>query len=128
MLEYIKAHDVDIVFGSRFLGTIHNISGAKRFFLKLVALFSGATSGVNLTDPHIGLRVFNRRFAENLQLTMPDFAHASELLYRVKDGGFSYAEVPASVTYTSYSRANGQPMLNAINIMFDLFINRNMKR
>lgn len=128
MLEHLKKKDLDIVFGSRFLGTIKNISGFKKRFLKLAAVFSGSTSGVKLTDPHIGLRVFNRYFAENLKLTMPDFAHASEVVHRIGEGGFKYDEVAATVNYSDYSKAKGQPMVNAINITFDLFLNRFTKK
>lgn len=128
MLEHLKKNDLDIVFGSRFLGIVRNISGIKRRFLKLAAIFNGVTSGLNLTDPHIGLRVFNRKFAENLKLTMPDFAHASEIVDRVEQGKYRYAEVPASVTYSDYSKAKGQPMLNAVNIVFDVLIQRFTKK
>jgi glycosyltransferase involved in cell wall biosynthesis len=128
MLARLKEQDLDIVMGSRFLGRIENISPYKRHFLRLAALFSGRTSGVVLTDPHIGLRVFNRHFAENLKLTMPDFAHASELVERIGEGSFRYAEAPVTVTYSDYSKAKGQPMLNAVNIMFDLLINRFTKK
>lgn len=128
MLKYLKDNNLDIVFGSRFLGVVHNLSGIKRLFLKLAAIYSGATSGLNLTDPHIGLRVFSRNFAENLKLTLPDFAHASELVHRVKEGNYKYAEVPASVTYSDYSKAKGQPMLNAVNITFDLLVHRFTKK
>lgn len=128
MLEHLKKNDLDIVLGSRFLGTIKNISGFKRRFLKLAAVFSGSTSGVKLTDPHIGLRVFNRHFAENLKLTMPDFAHASELVHRISEGNFKYDEVAATVSYSDYSLAKGQPMLNAVNITFDLFLHRFTKK
>jgi glycosyltransferase involved in cell wall biosynthesis len=125
MLKYLKAHDLDIVFGSRFIGKVNNIGTFKRIFLKLAAYSSNKTSGgVNLTDPHIGLRVFNRKFAENLKLTLPDFSHASEVVYRIAEGKYKYAEVPVTVTYSSYSKAKGQPMLNAINITIDLFFNR----
>jgi glycosyltransferase involved in cell wall biosynthesis len=128
MLNYIKKHEVDIVFGSRFLGRAENISRSKRWFLRLAALFSRGTTGVNLTDPHIGLRVFNRTFANNLELTLPDFTHASELVNRVHQGNYRYAEVPVTITYNNYSKAKGQSMLNSINITFDLLVNRIYKK
>ena len=83
---------------------------------------------MNLTDPHIGLRVFNRRFAENLKLTMPDFTHASELVQRIREGDFRYVEVPITVTYSEYSKVKGQPMINAVNISFDYLMHRAFKR
>jgi glycosyltransferase involved in cell wall biosynthesis len=128
MLEYLKANKLDIVLGSRFLGKVHNISKFKRLFLKLAAIFSKSTSGVELTDPHVGLRVFNRKFAENLNLTMAGFAHASELVNRIGEGNFKYAELPIHVSYSEYSKAKGQSMLNAINITVDLFHHKITKK
>ena len=128
MLKHLKKHDLDIVFGSRFKGTVENISPLKQMFLKLAALFSSRTTGIHLTDPHIGLRVFNRNFADKLKLTLSDFTHASEVIHRVGEHGFAYDELPATVTYSSYSKAKGQPMLNAINITIDLFFHRISKK
>ena len=128
MLEYLKKYKLDIVFGSRFIGKVHNISRVKRVFLKQAALLSTKTSKVTLTDPHIGLRVFNRKFAENLKLTLPDFSHASEILYRISEGNYKYAEIPVTVTYSDYSKSKGQPMLNAINITIDLLFHRIIKK
>jgi len=128
MLSYLKKHDIDIVFGSRFLGEVVDISPAKKIFLRLAKAFSHIDTGVNLTDPHIGLRVFNRNFAENLKLTMPDYSHASEVVRRVREGNFQYAEQPVTVTYSKYSKAKGQPMLNSVNITFDLLLHRVTKR
>ena len=128
MLEHLKVHNLDIVFGSRFKGTVENIAPLKRVFLKLAAVFSSRTTGINLSDPHIGLRVFNRSFAEKLKLTLSDFTHASEVIHRVGEHNFKYDEVPATVTYSSYSKAKGQPMLNAINITTDLFFHRISKK
>lgn len=128
MLDHLKKKHLDVVFGSRFLGDIQNISPPKRAFLRLAAVFSDIESGVKLSDPHIGLRAFNRHFAENLKMTMPGFEHASELVNRVGEGNFKYDEVPVTITYSDYSKAKGQPMLNAINITFDLFLHRFTKK
>jgi glycosyltransferase involved in cell wall biosynthesis len=128
MLDQLKKSKLDIVLGSRFLGTVHNISPFKRAFLKVAAVFSKSTSGVALTDPHIGLRVFNRKFAQDLKMTMPGFAHASELVNRIGEGGFKYKEVPIHVSYSDYSKTKGQSMLNAINITVDLFHHRISKK
>jgi len=128
MLDHLKNKQLDIVIGSRFMGIIHNISPVKKAFLVLAHIFSAFDSGINLSDPHIGLRVFNRKFAEGLNITMPDFEHASEIVHRIKEGNYAYGEMPVSVTYTDYSKAKGQPMLNAVNITFDLLLNRITKR
>jgi len=128
MLDRLRADDVDIVLGSRFLGDAADMSRVKAAFLRLAATFSAKTTGVNLTDPHIGLRAFNRRFAENLKLTLPDFSHASELVHRIREGRYRYAECPITVTYSAYSKAKGQPMINAVNISFDYLMHRTLKK
>lgn len=128
MLEFLKKENLDVIFGSRFLGEAQNMSVVKRNFLKLAGFFTKRTTGVYLTDPHIGLRVFNRRFAENLKTTMPDFAYASEIIHRIADGKYKYAEMPVTVSYSNYSKKKGQPMLNAINIAFDLLIDKLVKK
>lgn len=127
MLNYIKEHNVDVVLGSRFLGEAKNMPKLKGLILKLAVWFSNTTSGVRLTDTHNGLRVLNRNAAEQMKLEMPDFSHASEIIERISQKELSYAEVPVTIIYTDYSRAKGQSMINAINISFDILLNRLMK-
>lgn len=125
MLKVLKEDAADIVIGSRFLGKkAENMSHLKKVLLKMAVKFTNRTSGLRLTDAHNGLRVFNRHVAERLNITMPDFAHASEIVERIASEKFKYKEVPVTIVYTDYSRAKGQSVFNAINIGFDVLINR----
>jgi len=129
MLAYLRKHpETDIVLGSRFLGTAQNISKTKKLILKLAVLFSNFTTGLKLSDAHNGLRGFNRHVAENLEITMPDMAHASEIIHRIADKKFKYQEMPITVTYTDYSMEKGQPLMNAVNISFDILLHRMSKK
>lgn len=128
MLATIKKTNVDIILGSRFLGKAENITWLKKRVLKLAIIFSNRTSGIQLTDAHNGLRVFNRKVASQLNITMPDFSHASEIIERIAHKQFTYQEVPITITYTDYSRKKGQSILNAVNISFDIFLNRFTKK
>lgn len=128
MVALLRKGKYDVVFGSRFMGKVENISHFKFKFLQLATVFSKKTSGVNLSDPHIGLRAFNRTFAENLKITLHDFAHASEIIHRIDDGNYRYTELPASVSYSDYSKSKGQSWINAINITFDLWLHRMSKK
>ncbi|HSX07912.1 MAG TPA: glycosyltransferase family 2 protein [Candidatus Saccharimonadales bacterium] len=129
MLAYARKHpDVDAVLGSRFLGKAENITPLKKLTLKAAVLFSNMTTGLQLTDAHNGLRVFNRRVAEALDITMSDMAHASEIIHRIAEHKFVYKEMPVTIVYTDYSRAKGQSIMNAINITFDLFLQRLTKK
>lgn len=125
MLDTIEETGDDIVMGSRFLGQeAVGMTRAKRAVLKLAVAFSNATSGLKLTDTHNGLRVFNRRVAEEMQITMPDMAHASEILEIVATRKYRYREVPVTIVYTEYSRGKGQSIVNAINIAFDTLLRK----
>jgi len=122
MLEVLRDKKVNIVLGSRFLGKVENISPLKKQVLKLATAFSNTTSGLKLTDTHNGLRVFDRHTAERMQITMPDMAHASEILTLIKRNKLTYVEAPVTIAYTDYSKAKGQSIFNAVNIVFDLML------
>lgn len=128
MINHLVENDLDVVFGSRFLGNVENISPIKATFLKIAKLFNGFTTKIELSDPHIGLRVFNRKFAESLDITLHGFAHASEIVEHIGTDKFKYGEYPVTVVYSDYSKQKGQPMLNAINIIVDLIMNRASKK
>jgi polyprenyl-phospho-N-acetylgalactosaminyl synthase len=113
----------DIVMGSRFLQGGSKPGGLRGLVLRAAVLFSNVTSGVRLTDTHNGLRAFNRRVAQKLQLTMTDMSHASEILSRIHQYGFAYRELPVTVRYSAYTMGKGQKNLNAVNIVFDLLLN-----
>lgn len=120
MLRNIESGAIDIVLGSRFLGEKNDIPALKILLLKAATIFTRITTGLQLTDTHNGLRVFNRAYAEKVNLRNYGMAHASEMLEIIKKGNFRYKEVPVRINYTDYSKAKGQPMINAVNIVFDL--------
>ncbi len=129
MLKHLREHpDLDIILGSRFLGHAQNIGRFKKWILKLAVSFTNATTGIHLTDAHNGLRVFNRNVAQSLDITMPDMAHASEIIHKIGTNRYRYKELPITIIYTDYSKAKGQSAINAINISFDLLLHKATKK
>ena len=125
MIRTIKRDKTDFVLGSRFLGKeAVNMPKMKRIILKMAIRFSNITSGVKLTDTHNGLRVFNRKVANSIQITLPDMAHASEILEIIYRNKYTYTEVPVVIEYTDYSRSKGQSIINAVNIAFDTLLRK----
>lgn len=124
MLKIIKSGKYDIVLGSRFLGEAVGITKSKRFILKLAVWFSNVTTGLKLTDTHNGLRVFNRKVAEGIDITLPDMTHASEILEIIALENYRYVEAPVTIEYTDYSRGKGQSIINAVNIGFDTLLRK----
>ncbi len=122
MLKVLRRGQYDIVLGSRFLekASTSQVPFKKRLLLRLAVVFTRLTTGLRLTDAHNGLRVFNRRAAEALEITLPDMAHASEILSIIRNKKLRYTEVPVTIHYNEYAVAKGQSMLNAVNIAYDI--------
>jgi glycosyltransferase involved in cell wall biosynthesis len=123
MVGVAREHGLQAVLGSRFLGS-SNVTGGRRAMLKAAARFTRATTGLQVTDAHNGLRVLRRDAADQLKLRLHGMSHASEILSQIGRSGWSYAEHPVTIRYTEYSRAKGQRSYNALNIAFDLAFNR----
>ena len=126
MLDLARATEVDVVLGSRFLhrSTDPSMPALRRHVLRGALLFTRLTTGLPLTDTHNGLRVLSRSAARRITITLHGMAHASEILAIIAREKISYVEAPISVDYTEYSTAKGQSSLNAVNILFDLFLAR----
>ncbi|MEZ5117560.1 MAG: glycosyltransferase family 2 protein [Candidatus Nanopelagicales bacterium] len=125
LVERLGNGDVDIVLGSRFLDDRTTMSRARRLVLRAAALQSRLVTGVRLTDAHNGLRAMTASTARTLDFRMSGMAHASEIVTIIGREHLRYTEVPVVVRYTDYSRSKGQPLVNSINIAFDLMLRRN---
>ncbi|QDW31469.1 glycosyltransferase family 2 protein [Arthrobacter sp. KBS0702] len=121
MVERIRSGEADIVLGSRFLDKRTKLSPAKRVVLKTAAIQSRLATGMDLTDAHNGLRAISPSVASRIHLTQNRMAHASELVHQLAKMQPRYVEHPVEIIYTDYSKAKGQSLLNAVNIVFELF-------
>ncbi|MDQ0755761.1 glycosyltransferase involved in cell wall biosynthesis [Arthrobacter sp. B3I4] len=121
MVERIRSGEAEIVLGSRFLDKRTKLSPAKRLVLKTAAIQSRLATGLDLTDAHNGLRAISPSVAARIHLTQNRMAHASELVHQLAKVQPRYVEHPVEIIYTDYSKAKGQSLLNAVNIVFELF-------
>jgi glycosyltransferase involved in cell wall biosynthesis len=119
MVEHLRATASDVVLGSRFLGQTVNMPRSKRVTLWLAVRFTRITSGLKLTDTHNGFRVFGRSAAQRVRIRQNRMAHASEILDQIADLKLRYSEFPVTITYTAYSVAKGQRVLNSVAIVKD---------
>ena len=124
LLSALVGFDVDIALGSRFMEEPRGIPIGRRFLLRGAVAFTRIASGIRLTDAHNGLRALRAEAARKLDISQPRMAHASEILHGIVKHDLRYIEVPVQVTYTVRSRAKGQGTLDALNILFELFIQR----
>ena len=124
MVRHAREHDVQVVLGSRFLGSTAGASRGRKLLLRGAVRFTRWTTGLDLSDAHNGLRVLRRDAAVIVKLRLTGMSHASEILTLIGRHRLSYAEYPVHIEYTEYSRSKGQKPYNALNIVFELIINR----
>ena len=123
MIDRLCADDVDVVIGTRF--ATHQGSRPpwlKRIVLRTAARLSRRGRRLGLTDTNNGLRVFNKKVADGLDITMSGMSHANEIIMLIAENHWRVAEQPVEVLYTEYSKSKGQPLLNGVNIIFDGFL------
>jgi len=125
MVHRLRTEPVDIVVGTRFHGDISHIPKLKRVVLKTAVKVSLRGRRLGLTDSHNGLRAFNRRVAEEMDITSNGMGHAPEIVEMIDNFGWRVAEEPVTIVYTDYSVAKGQSLLNGVNIVFDSAVRRN---
>lgn len=129
MLERLRTEDKDIIVGTRFgrpRSAEDQVPWIKRFVLKTVVMLSPRTRRLGLTDAHNGLRVFNRKVAQELNIRMNGMSHASEFLTQIDHNKWRVAEQPVDILYTEYSMSKGQSLINGVNILADGFVARRL--
>lgn len=122
MIAMARRDDLAVVFGSRFLDNRTKPGWMKHVVLKTAVWVTNQTTGLRLTDAHNGLKVIRRDAAGYVHLKQDRMAHATEIVLQLGDSGLPWAEYPVELLYTDYSKAKGQSVLNAINILVDLVV------
>lgn len=126
LLEPILSGQADVVLGSRFLrhADLRAVPITRRWLLRAAILVNWLLTGVRLSDAHNGVRAFSRFAARQITLDENGFAHATEILEKIRAAHLIVVERPTRIIYTEYSRLKGQRALHAIDILFDLIIRR----
>lgn len=130
MIDRLDTSDLDIVIGTRFAApeAAATVPPLKRAVLRAAVYLNPRIRRLGLSDAHNGLRVFNRRVADGLDLTMNGMSHAGEFIALIAENRWRVGEEPVEVLYTDYSKAKGQPLLNGVNILFDGLLRKRMSR
>ena len=127
MVERLRAEPVDIIVGTRFAGQDNSqVPWIKRAVLKAVVLLSPRTKKLGLSDAHNGLRAFNRKVADEMNIRMNGMSHASEIVTMIDNNGWRVDEEPVDILYTEYSLSKGQSLINGVNILADGLVARRL--
>ena len=127
MVERLRAEPVDIIVGTRFAGQDNSqVPWIKRVVLKTVVLLSPRTKKLGLSDAHNGLRAFNKKVADEMNIRMNGMSHASEIVTMIDNNGWRVDEEPVDILYTEYSMSKGQSLINGVNILADGLVARRL--
>ncbi len=124
LLAPIKAGEVDVVFGSRFMGIkAIGMPLKRRVLMNGIRLFNIFVLGIpsRVTDPQTGLRAFHAEAGSRLDFQQDRMAHCSEILRKVTHQ-FRWKEVPVEVRYSQDSLAKGQWRGGVVRIVWQLLI------
>lgn len=129
LLEPLRRGETDVVFGSRFLRDTDRqaVPFLRRLLLRVAVIVNGFSTGIWLSDAHNGFRALTAEAARKIELCENGFAHASEIVGRVRNLELRFTERPTTIIYTDYSKARGQSTWNALNIILDLLLRRLLK-
>jgi len=112
----------DVVLGSRNLGRAVDMPLARQLIKSLALIFTRLTTGLKVTDTHIGFQAWQMAAWSKIRLRQDRMAHASELLSEIARNKLKYCEMPVTIHYTEYSKQKGQKLSGIFSILWDLLI------
>jgi glycosyltransferase involved in cell wall biosynthesis len=123
----IRAGQVEVALGSRFLGQTEDMPRHRWVILKLGVVFTRLFSWIDVTDTHNGFRAFARHAAQTVRITQNRMAHSSEILDEIARHGLTYCEVPVTIRYTEDTLTKGQSSWNGLRIVAQMILGRLIK-
>ena len=123
VLAPLQSGQADAVIGSRLLAP-KGMPGYRIVGNWGLNLFTYLLFGLWTTDSQSGLRGFNRRALDSIQLRMDRMEVSSEFIKEIRRTRLRFLEVPIRAIYSEYSLAKGQRNRNGINIVLRLLLYR----
>lgn len=93
LLDPILRNEADLVLGSRFSGTIEEMSSIKRIGNLMFSKITSLIVRQKITDAQTGFRAFTRRFARQIKISS-EYTYTQEMIIRAVKKKFGIKEVP----------------------------------
>jgi len=125
LLAAVAEGRADVAFGSRFLGVDPvGMPPERRVLLAAARAFNRLVLGIPsaMTDPQSGIRAMTAEAARCIDFRQDRMAHCSEILRLTSRSGLRWVEVPVRVHYTADTIAKGQKAVDALRIVWQLFL------
>ena len=106
LLKPILDGESQVVYGSRFMGTIKGMEPINRFANVASNRTFSLIWGTYITDINTCYKVFTRKAIEDIQITAHNFAFETEMTVKLLKKGITIKEVP--IRYKARSRQEGK--------------------
>lgn len=108
LIEPIRRGQVEVVYGSRFLGRAQGMVWTQKLANQILCLWTNLLYGCHLSDPYTGYKIFSGRVARLLSesLVSRGFELEAEITARLLGEGLMPLELP--ILYTARSRMEGK--------------------
>jgi glycosyltransferase involved in cell wall biosynthesis len=106
LLQPILDGQAEVVYGSRFLGSIEGMEPVNRWANKISNWTFRFLYGAELTDINTCYKAFSRRAWEGMAITSRNFAFETEFTVKLLQRGFAIKEV--AIDYTARTRKAGK--------------------
>jgi len=120
--EPVLNGNADVVIGTRTKFGWSEIPLDRKIVLTLSNWLTWWLFGITTTDSTSGLRAFNRKAIEKIQIKTDQMEVSNEFFFEIKRCGLRLEEVPIKVLYTEYSRSKGQKNSNAFSVGVKLLL------
>lgn len=102
----IEKGEADVVYGSRFLGSIKGMKFANWFANKILAIAANVLYGAHITDEATCYKAFRADIIKSMPLKCARFEFCPEVTARVRKKGIKIKEIP--IHYTGRTVAEGK--------------------
>ena len=99
ILEPIKKEQANMVIGSRFLGNSETVPGYRKIGIKIITKISNLETDSKITDSQSGLRAYDKKTIQSLNLTERGMGISTEILIKANNLKLKIVEVPIKIIY-----------------------------
>ncbi|PKL68747.1 MAG: glycosyltransferase family 2 protein [Methanobacteriales archaeon HGW-Methanobacteriales-1] len=117
--EPLKLDEADVVLGDR---NFDDMPLSKKISNQIMNFITLLFYGVKVKDSQSGLRAFNSKTTQLLELQSRGYGVSSEIVREIKKNHLRLKEVPIKTIYTPYSISKGTNATIGIKILFKMII------
>lgn len=117
LCDEMRAANVDVVIGSRFLHTDNDIPFIRVLYNKVGNMITYVLTGIAVSDSQSGMKAFKSDFARKSKLRFNGYEFCIEFIKNIRLNKASYSEVPIRVIYTKDTMEKGQSFISGVKMI-----------